>query len=317
MIWFAAMHKVDTYFLALHHQTSRGFVEKPHYSMFHTPVQPWFFDQAAFHDAAREASEFARKPFKYDLAVRYRECAAGRRAATGVKDQRTLVKLLRELETRQFAVNLVEEDEPCAERWVLDFDDETIVANDGTHFESPEAAADFVAAKCGGRPFAYERGVVARDVVARRYKDGTLAMLNLRDDELFRNSAEHILKAHAKKLSGHGIVRVRTRLRGLPATLPAAVMSDMLFIVQESVTNAIKHGHAKNVILAADPAEGGRGFVLRIVNDGEPFDPKMAAGPESGHFGLSGMRERARRAGIRFSITTEKSQMSVRLEVNS
>ena len=183
MIWFAAMHKVDTYFLALHHQTSRGFVEKPHYSMFHSPIQPWFFDQAAFHDAAREASEFARKPFKYDLAVRYRECAAGRRAVTGVKDQRTLVKLLRELETRQLAVNLVEEDEPCAERQVLDFDDETIVANDGTRLESPESAADFVAAKCGGGPFAYEKGVVARDVVARRYKDGTLAILNLRDDE--------------------------------------------------------------------------------------------------------------------------------------
>ena len=183
MIWFAAMHKVDTYFLALHHQTSRGFVTKPHYAMFHSPVQPWFFDQAAFHDAAREASGFARKPFKYDLAVRYRECAAGRRAATGAKDQRTLVQLLRELETRQLAVNLVEEDEPCAEHLVLDFDDETIVANDGTRFESPEAAADFVAAKCGGGPFAYERGVVARDVVVRRYKDGTLAILNLRDDE--------------------------------------------------------------------------------------------------------------------------------------
>ncbi len=183
MIWFAAMHKVDTYFLSLHHQTSRGFVEKPHYSMFQSPVQPWFFDQAAFHAAAREASEFARKPFKCDVAVRYRERAAGRRAATKAKDQRTLVHLLRELETEQFAVNLVEGDEPCDENWVLDFDGETIVSNDGTRFDSAEEAAGFVMVKCGGVPFAYENGVIARDVVSRRYEDGTFAILNLRGDD--------------------------------------------------------------------------------------------------------------------------------------
>ena len=183
MIWFTAMHKVDTYFLSLHHQTSRGFVEKPHYSIFQSPVQPWFFDQAAFHDAAREASAFARKPFKYDVAVRYRERAAGRRAVTGVKDKRTLAFLLCELETRQLSVNLVEEDEPCREAQVLDFDEETIVANDGTRFNSAEEAAKFVADKCAGAPFAYEGGTIARNVVSRRYVDGTIAILNLLDED--------------------------------------------------------------------------------------------------------------------------------------
>lgn len=183
MIWFAAMHKVDTYFLSLHHQTSRGFVEKPHYSMFQSPVQPWFFDQAAFHDAAREASEFARKPFKYDVAVRCRERAAGREAATRAKAQMPLVALVRELETRQIALNLVEEDEGCDEPIVLDFDGEAIVANDGRCFGSAEEAARFVSAKCGGVPLAYEEGEVARDVVARRYRDGTFALLNLRDED--------------------------------------------------------------------------------------------------------------------------------------
>ena len=166
-------------------------------------------------------------------------------------------------------------------------------------------------------PEELKRGVAAaQEILMSAKSEIRERVFNLRDDELFRNSAQHILKAHARKLSGPGIVRVRAQLRGLPDTLPAALMSDILFIVQESVTNAIKHGHARNVILAADPSEGGHGFVLRIVNDGEPFDPRMAPGPESGHFGLSGMRERARRAGILFSITTERGQMAVRLEVN-
>ena len=183
MIWFAAMHKVDTYFLSLHHQTSRGFVEKPHYSMFQSPVQPWFFDQAAFHDAEREASAFAKKPFHYDVAVRYRERAAGRRAATGVKDKKTLVRLLCELEKNQIAVNLVEEDEPCKEPIVFDFDGETIVANGGTRFSTPTGVVQFVQRQMPRHPFAWEGGGVATCVVARRYKDGTIAFLNLYDED--------------------------------------------------------------------------------------------------------------------------------------
>ena len=182
MIWFAAMHKVDTYFLSLHHQTSRGFVEKPHYSMFQSPVQPWFFMQDGFHAAAREASAFACRPFAYDVAVRYRERAAGRLSATRGGDM-PLPALLRELETRQLSVNLVEEDEKCDLSLVLDFDGATIVANDGRRFATPEEAAKFAAAKCGGIALAYEGGEVARDVVARRYKDGTIAILNLRDED--------------------------------------------------------------------------------------------------------------------------------------
>ena len=183
MIWFAAMHKVDTYFFSLHHQTARGFVEKPHYATFQSPVQPWFFDQAGFHVAAREAAEFARRPFAYDVAVRYRETEAGRQAMTHAKDQMPLVELLRELETRQFGVNLVEEDEKCQERIVLDFDGATIFANDGTRFASAEEAAKFVEGKCAEIPLAYEDGKIARDVVSRRYKDGTIAILNLLDED--------------------------------------------------------------------------------------------------------------------------------------
>lgn len=183
MIWFAAMHKVDTYFLSLHHQTARGFVEKPHYAMFVSPVQPWFFDQAGFHAAAREASEFARRPFAYDVAVRYRETEAGRQAMTGGTDRMPLADLLRELETRQLAVNLVEEGEECSERIVLDFDGATIFADDGTRFGSAAEAAGFVERRCAGIPLAREGGAIARDVVARRYADGTIAILNLRDSD--------------------------------------------------------------------------------------------------------------------------------------
>ena len=184
-IWLFALHKVDTFLLALHFMSPHGFIEKPHYAMFFTPLQPWFFDQAAFHDDAREASAFARKPFRYDVAARYRERTAGRVAIVGGEHRPDLGNLLRELDSHQFAVNLAEEDEPCTEPIVFDFDDKGIFEErTGRRFDSAAEARDWLSG--GGlseSSVALEAGVRAADLVLRRYNDGTAVLLNLRDED--------------------------------------------------------------------------------------------------------------------------------------
>jgi signal transduction histidine kinase len=65
-------------------------------------------------------------------------------------------------------------------------------------------------------------------------------------------------------------------------------------IVQESVNNAGRHGHANTVWISM--AAGGP---LSIVDDGEGFDPTQ---PREGRFGLVSMRERAERLGARLTI---------------
>ena len=89
--------------------------------------------------------------------------------------------------------------------------------------------------------------------------------------------------------------------------------------MQEATTNALKHGRATNIVLVSDPStgDGKRGFVLRVLNDGEPFDAAAALGPEAGHFGLAGMRERAKRNGMRISWGVEGRWTSVEVEVAS
>ena len=138
-------------------------------------------------------------------------------------------------------------------------------------------------------------------------------VFNLRNDELFKRSPASVVKSLARQISSHGVVRVRTALRGLPEALPAGVFSDILCIIREAATNAVKHGRAKTIFIVSDPAENG--FVLRIANDGELFDPAAALGPEAGHFGLAGMRERAAKCGFDFSMREEKGMMTIRMEV--
>ncbi|MBR4258067.1 MAG: ATP-binding protein [Kiritimatiellae bacterium] len=108
---------------------------------------------------------------------------------------------------------------------------------------------------------------------------------------------------------------MRTRFRGLPDHLAESVFSEVVFILGEAITNAVKHGKCRTIVLTSDPSPNG--FTLSVANDGEPFDPARALGPEAGHFGLTGMRERAKRADIGLSFVHEGRWMILRLAVHA
>lgn len=138
-------------------------------------------------------------------------------------------------------------------------------------------------------------------------------VFNLRCDDLFNRSPEEVFRQLAHRL-GKGPVEVRCKLRGLPERLAGTVLSDLIYIVQEAVTNAVKHGKAKRIVLVSDPLPA-VGFRVRVLNDGEAFDPATALGPDAGHFGLVGMRERARRNGLAVFWERDGDWNSVRIEV--
>lgn len=75
------------------------------------------------------------------------------------------------------------------------------------------------------------------------------------------------------------------------------IVDDLFAILTESVRNAIDHSGAKEVRVEGfvDGPEG----KLVIVDDGQGFDPHS---DHPGHYGLVGMRERARRIGASLSV---------------
>lgn len=125
------------------------------------------------------------------------------------------------------------------------------------------------------------------------------AVLNLRSVGGESRTLEEAIADMAAALGKTG-VRTRYRLRGLPEQLSEGERQDILLILHEASTNAVKHGRAKTILFTCDPREDG-GFVLRVLNDGAPFEIDRALGPETGHYGLSGMRERALRNRLSLS----------------
>jgi signal transduction histidine kinase len=85
--------------------------------------------------------------------------------------------------------------------------------------------------------------------------------------------------------------------------VPREALSDsdahvVLRIIRELTVNAIRHGHASYVKIAGELKDGFIKFSVR--DDGCGFDPETANGPEQGHFGIQGIRERV--AAINGSI---------------
>jgi signal transduction histidine kinase len=83
----------------------------------------------------------------------------------------------------------------------------------------------------------------------------------------------------------------------------------LLRIVREAVTNAVRHGEAKHVSVSFT---NGDGLLLRVEDDGSGFDPTVANG---GGFGLVTMRERACALGGQLALASSESGTVVEVSI--
>ncbi|MEV0272020.1 GAF domain-containing sensor histidine kinase [Hamadaea sp. NPDC050747] len=87
----------------------------------------------------------------------------------------------------------------------------------------------------------------------------------------------------------------------LTGKLTAAVEEVVLRVAEEALHNALRHASATVVVVRL--ADGGRGVVCTITDDGTGFDTSVPAAANA-RLGLSSMRERARRVGGALTVTS-------------
>lgn len=83
------------------------------------------------------------------------------------------------------------------------------------------------------------------------------------------------------------------KVLGEEFALPGLLLAQSVRLVREAVTNALKHARPQRVCVTCDFSDSW--LRLTIADDGVGFDSKVVIGPESGHFGLTGMKERIQR----------------------
>jgi signal transduction histidine kinase len=134
-----------------------------------------------------------------------------------------------------------------------------------------------------------------RHLLAGVREDVRRSVWNLRADALEGHTLPEALQAIADRLAGQGDLIVAVETEGTPPALPDLIAGNLLLLAQEAMTNALKHGEPRSILVRL--VFSGETLRLTVEDDGCGFDPAQAATPREGHFGLQGMRERVKRLG--------------------
>ena len=150
---------------------------------------------------------------------------------------------------------------------------------------------------------AHERPEKARQIVQQTMEQARVTLGEARRaiDDLRRGAAptlEESIRQEVARCTAAGLPC--TLEMELPGELPSAQSDAIARIVPEALTNILMHAHASRAWVNLRGGESG--VSLEIGDDGVGFDP--AATPP-GHYGLIGMRERARLAGGEMEIESQ------------
>ena len=148
----------------------------------------------------------------------------------------------------------------------------------------------------------WEHLEVAKRMVNHAAEELRSSVWALRTAPMSNVSFAESLRAIVRQ-KGHGHAEhIDVQIVGEPFVLPQFVAGNLLLVAQEAIHNALEHADAGQIDVEAvfDSASGA--VTLRVADDGAGFEPGSEAGPEQGHFGLSGMRERVERLGGTFSV---------------
>ena len=116
------------------------------------------------------------------------------------------------------------------------------------------------------------------------------------DAETFSDAIRETLAPHI------GTCRLLIDFTVSPEGLSEAMRHTALSIIREAAVNAIRHGRAKTISVSGERKDSRLSF--SVIDDGKGFDTATVRGSNEGHFGILGMRERAKAFGGSITITS-------------
>jgi ligand-binding sensor domain-containing protein/signal transduction histidine kinase len=147
---------------------------------------------------------------------------------------------------------------------------------------------------------------VALQMVRHSLAEARRSVLNLRSAALETGELGRALAETARQMTADKTVDVELVLNGSIRPISATLENHLLRIGQEAITNALKYARAGKIQIQVDYREAA--LMLRIRDDGRGFNPAATQDNQEPHFGLLGMRERAKQMGATLSIRSHADQ---------
>src|ERR1700733_11061953 len=145
----------------------------------------------------------------------------------------------------------------------------------------------------------------ALDQAAQAITEGRDAVQGLRGSTVERNDLARAIASLGEDIvaSGGAPGELRVDVEGTSLNLHPIVRDEIYRIATEALRNAFRHAAAKQI--EVELRFDKRRLRLRIRDDGKGIDPTfLTAEGRAGHFGLQGMRERAKLLGGKLAVWT-------------
>ena len=150
---------------------------------------------------------------------------------------------------------------------------------------------------------------VARRMVGHAEQELREAVWALQFIPMRERTLEQAVRSMGSKMAAAQGVDLRIRVDSAVEQTSEVVRSHAALIVQEAVRNALRHARATRIDVTLEAlAEAQPGIKISVVDNGIGFEQGRVEGPQTGHFGLAGMRDRAQRCGGEFRLRSVPGQ---------
>jgi signal transduction histidine kinase/ligand-binding sensor domain-containing protein len=142
-------------------------------------------------------------------------------------------------------------------------------------------------------------------LMARVIDEGRNAVRGLRSSTRALQDLGQAFSSIQREIADQQGVGFRVIVEGAPRPLRPAIRDEVYFIGREALVNAFRHSHGRDIEVELEYAPSHLRVLVR--DNGCGIDPQIARSGRDGHWGLSGMRERAERIGARFRVLSGAS----------
>ncbi len=143
-----------------------------------------------------------------------------------------------------------------------------------------------------------KRLALARDMLKHCREETRASIADLRDPHLHERDLPDAMRESLGEVARLGGVEFAYELTGAPKVLQATTEQHLLRMGREAVANAVEHSEAERIDVGL--CYDDEGLTLTVSDNGRGFDAEQR--PPAGHFGLTGMRERANKIHASISI---------------
>jgi signal transduction histidine kinase len=150
-----------------------------------------------------------------------------------------------------------------------------------------------------------EQLVRMRKQVEEHIREARRSIWSLRSRKLERADLITALREFGEQMTADTGMDFTLTVTGNAARRMLTIEDQVLRIAQEAITNAVRHGRGTHIRVGVDYGE--RTLTLEVSDNGCGFEPARMCTTASGHYGLTGMKERAEQVGGSLDISSSRS----------